>query len=209
MRQRVRADRHQRRVERAQLVPAGEVERLALRGRGTEVGRFAAQALFHRAPRRQAHALHLLHPALGRLKIQAEPVQPRTRFVAPQPAALVDEPRADEEGRRQAEPGEDRIGHLDVVAQAVVEGERQGSRRQILGQGNDLESPRQVAKLPLELARLRARRAVEHEDARRGSGAALADAGEAPKRDRHTYQQPGAEREDHTDDHLRHVECHS
>ncbi len=89
--------------------------------------------------------------------------------MVPQPLAALDEPGTDEEGGGEAQLAQDRIRHLDVAAQAVVEGERDPRTAsfllQELVQRHDRERELDKAELALERRGIAERRAVVHQDA--------------------------------------------
>ena len=91
--------------------------------------------------------------------------------MVPQPAGAIDQARANEEGGGKPELAQDRIRHADVVAQAVVEGERDARAAVLVAAARDVlerhhrECQAHQAQLALERRGARRRRAVVHQDA--------------------------------------------
>src|SRR6185295_3462465 len=135
MRHGVRADGDDAWIERPQLLPSREVELMALTVGRLEARRGTPDAGFDSPPARDVEGLHPFDEgfhlggcpdARGELgeSFLVERDEALPGLVIPQPLLAIDQPRADEKGRREAELLQDRISDFDVVAQAVVEGQR-------------------------------------------------------------------------------------
>ncbi len=186
--QRVGSDRDQRRIEALEFAPGERVEAAALQRTWHERRRACAEFFFGAPAIGDRHFLHALHQRLhvgarGRQALlrefqagrRAQRLQALARLLVPDPAPLLDQFGAHEEGGRQAQALQDRIGRIEVIGQPVVEGQDELAariRRATLqhaidhrGQRHDVEAGGKPAQVALEHVRghLDLVDAVEHD----------------------------------------------